>query len=928
MQFNWWHTILKALLVASFVLLFMPSDAHATGIEEAVIALVDWAVASISAVTWADVAIFALKTAAIIGLSYAVQSIFGPTITPGKPTGVKASIRLGGDLPRSFIAGYTATAGSLVYGATWGSIASVDNAYLTQVIALSDLPVNALIEFWVGTNKVVWNNALTPTTSWGIPVIEYRDPTSHEDYLWIKFYDGTQGSADAFLLSQFGSDPKFPWTSGMIGTGVAYIVVTSRFNTKFYSGVPTFKWALQGASFYDPRLDTTVGGSGTQQWSLPSTWAYTDNPQVINYNIFRGVSYGGISMWGPQGVTANRLPLAAWFAAMNACDVNTTDDHSNTVRIYRCGLEITVDSQPVDVIETLNQACNARIAEVGGIYKPLVGAAGSSVMSFTDANIVIDDSQSLDMFPTQATMINGVAAVYPEPLEAWANKDAPLRTNSTYEAADGKRLLANLNYVAVPYSFQVQQLMDSTIEESRKFKKHTIVLGPQAWQLEPLDTITWTSSRNSYTSKLFRVLSMADTYNLDIILVIGEVDPADYTFNTSTDYLSHTPISQGLTFGLPKPPDLALQLLQNMLAQQEADAEAFIQNISQLIKTSQQIGKTHAFTINSLQTVTVDGQSALAIAVQEYGATLQNNISTVSASIVSETFARVTADDAEATIRTTQIATLTNSTNALSASITAETTARVTADTAISSSVTALTTTVNGHTTTISSHTASINGISAEWGVTITSGNRITGAVRLDAGASNSNFVVVADNFYIFPTGGSDTAMFSVSAGVAKFAVPLVANLIVANNIVAGNIQLVHMDTAAVDTGNLVSNAATKNASNTGSSTVMSATPTTYTSIASFTASVIGQPTLVWASIDVKNVAGGTRSYGVKIQYNGSDIYSVANSFAALGNSHDSYSMVLPHTPGSGSFVYELFGCGQDVNISMTGTLTVLETRR
>lgn len=930
----------NAVLVASIVLGLSTTPANAEPVTTAILAAINYIYLSFAAVdaaalTWADVAIFALKTAAIIGLSYAVNSIFAPTYTPGKPSGVKTTIRLGGDLPRSFITGYTATAGSLVYGATWGSIANVDNAYLTQVIALSDLPTTALMEIWVGSNKVTWTVGLAPTAPWGTPIIEYRDPTSHEDYLWVRFYDGTQTTNDAFLLSQFGSDPKFPWTSNMIGTGVSYVIVTSRFNSKFYSGVPTFKWAVQGAAFYDPRLDSTVGGSGTHLWSVPSTWAYTDNPMVINYNIFRGISYGGVNMWGPQGVTANRVPLAAWFAAMNACDVTTTDAAAATVRTYRCGLEITVDSQPVDVIETLNQACNARIAEVGGVYKPLVGAAGSSIMSFTDDNIVIDATQQFDMFPSQAMMINGAAAVYPEPIEAWANKDAPLRINATYEAADGKRLLANLNYVAVPYSSQVQQLMDSAIDESRKFKKHTIVLGPQAWALEPLDTITWTSARNSYTSKLFRVLSVMDTYSLDIVLVIAEVDPADYTFNTSTDYLSHTPISQGLTFGLPKPPDLALTLLQSMLAQQEADAEAFIQNITQQVNTSQQFGKANAWSINSLQTTVVDGLTAMAIAVQEFGASNAN----ASALIVLETAARVAADTAETLIRSTQVATLTTSVNTVAASVVSQTGTLVAPGSATALDVTTLTTTVNGHTTTISSHTGSINGISAQWGVTITTGNRITGAVRLDSGATNSNFVVVADNFYIFPTGGSDTAMFSVSAGVAYFAVPLVANLIVAANILAGNITLVKMATDSVDTAQLLNLAVQTGKINTHAATLSTngvlAGPTSAAAASAFTAlstvtdTFAAAPSLIWISADMSIGAAGNQVYGVRVLYDGVSIYSVSNVFSILNNSHTPFSLLIPHTPGSGSHTYDFqFNSSSTACQATNAVIAVFESRR
>src|SRR5690349_2180527 len=94
---------------------------------------------------------FILKTAVGIGLNLAAQALAG---TPDKPQfSVQGKIQAGGDVPRSFILGYGATAGSLVYVNTWGSAGKTPNAYLTQVIALSDLPVAGLVEFWVNGEK-------------------------------------------------------------------------------------------------------------------------------------------------------------------------------------------------------------------------------------------------------------------------------------------------------------------------------------------------------------------------------------------------------------------------------------------------------------------------------------------------------------------------------------------------------------------------------------------------------------------------------------------------------------------------------------------------------------------------------------------------------------------------------------------------------
>ncbi|GEM_PF-3739658 len=69
---------------------------------------------------------------------------------------VNGTLQGGGDVPRSFILGRIATAGSLVFVNTWGQDGDTPNAYLTQVIALSDLPVRGLAEVWVNGEFVTF----------------------------------------------------------------------------------------------------------------------------------------------------------------------------------------------------------------------------------------------------------------------------------------------------------------------------------------------------------------------------------------------------------------------------------------------------------------------------------------------------------------------------------------------------------------------------------------------------------------------------------------------------------------------------------------------------------------------------------------------------------------------------------------------------
>src|SRR4051812_12869291 len=88
--------------------------------------------------------------AASMALSYAAKAIAGdPTqaLTKTDNFGVQGTLQSGGEVPRSFNLGYNVTGGSLIYANYHGGDSATPNAYMTQVIALSDLPSGPLKEF-------------------------------------------------------------------------------------------------------------------------------------------------------------------------------------------------------------------------------------------------------------------------------------------------------------------------------------------------------------------------------------------------------------------------------------------------------------------------------------------------------------------------------------------------------------------------------------------------------------------------------------------------------------------------------------------------------------------------------------------------------------------------------------------------------------
>ncbi|MCA6098873.1 phage tail protein [Bradyrhizobium australafricanum] len=474
---------------------------------------------------------FAVTAAVSIGISYAAQALAGKpaATTTDASFSTQGQLTFGGTVARCALFGYCATAGSLAYANTWGTSddGKTPNAYITQVIALSDIPVAGLQGVWVNGQKCTLG---TLDSEKGYAITEYNKAA--KDYLWVKFYDGTQTTADGLCVNKVASTDR-PYEATRVATGCAYAVCTALVEDTLYTGIPQFRFEIQGAKLYDITKDDTAGGSGDQRWSDPSTWGGDgDNlPAVQIYNILRGINYNGAWFYGLQNVTGAKLPYVSWSQAINKCRATVTGLDGLEPQ-YRTGGQINISAQVADTVQAILTGCQGRLSEVGGSYKLHVGEPDGFSASFTDDDILSTEEQSFSPFFGLSESINGISGNYPEPAEGWASKPAPDLYSAAFEAEDGnRRLMAAVQYDFVPYSEQVQRLMLSALNEARRARQHTIVLPPEYWPVEPGDFVSWTSERNGYTDKLFRVDGTTDKANLDVIVVLTEVDPSDYDWD-------------------------------------------------------------------------------------------------------------------------------------------------------------------------------------------------------------------------------------------------------------------------------------------------------------------------------------------------------------------------------------------------------------
>ena len=524
--------IQTCLLAALWVLTASPAEAGPVG-------------AAISAIAGAFSASAVLSTLGRVLLSVAIAAYQKRRMKKAmqRQQGIKTQYTsIGGTTALTVLVGRYATAGQLeAPQMSQPANSSPPQKFLTYVIGLADLPITGL------SGRVMINDTwhtLIPTTKQDFQIYGQTVEGDLEDIAYFRFVDGTQTTADAFLLEKFGSDPDRPWQADMIGRGIPFVVATFKRDQKRLPGEPRLRFETLGMKFYDPRKDSSVGGSGAHRWAAPTTWEFSANPKVIEYNIRRGLSVTGYGIWGGNApVTA--LPLDNWFAAMNACDLLVEDGEGGFEPSFEFGFEFGLDQDPAQIIDEINLSCAGETVEVAGVYKTRVGATGLPVYFFDDGDILVSRPAELDPFPSLDQTFNALTCSFPDPDLLWEAREAPPLTNDVWELEDGlivwddgagqfvsqpRRLLREMSLPGVSNARQVQRVMTIEAAKSRRQKSHGFTLPPAALILEPLDTVAWTSARNGYANKLFEVVMLADpVQELRPRVGLLEVDPNDDT---------------------------------------------------------------------------------------------------------------------------------------------------------------------------------------------------------------------------------------------------------------------------------------------------------------------------------------------------------------------------------------------------------------
>lgn len=212
-------------------------------------------------------------------LGAAVDALIGPKKPPVNPIGVAYSGTLE---PRRIVYGQVKLSGIYVIP-PMTSGGNNDDFHL--ILALAGRPVTSIGDVYLDQIRIPssYIGAVTGASTDGV-VLGIPAPPSgtvngnaYNNLVHLRRYDGTQTAVDFILNTTFAV-----WDSTHIGKGIPYIAAQLHFSTSvFSSGVSQITVMMKGHAVYDPRLDSTNGGSGSQRATVSSTWTYSTNPALV-----------------------------------------------------------------------------------------------------------------------------------------------------------------------------------------------------------------------------------------------------------------------------------------------------------------------------------------------------------------------------------------------------------------------------------------------------------------------------------------------------------------------------------------------------------------------------------------------------------------------------------------------------------------------
>lgn len=331
------------------------------------------------AATAATVASVVAPTALVLGASYAVAKLNQPQ-TPRPSSG---SIERRDPLaPRFYPYGLCKVSGPVVFLET-------NDHRLLKITVFGSRKLGLMEFIYIDGTGATLDPGISGSdgsfTNWTSGGTSYGDLRTH--------LGQDDQAADAFLIASYPL-----WTSDHRLRGIPYVFArldsapAANFQEAFPAGEPSFA-VVGGVEVYDPRKDSTNGGSGSHRMDDPTTWEFSDNQRLccLDWLTYQD---GYAKSW-------DRIDWATWVPQIEMADDAISLKDGGTEPRYRLATIVGFDEPKGRVLRRILDAGDQQlftttdglIGSRGGVWQePTVSLDVSSQPegSFTHGTPLMD----------------------------------------------------------------------------------------------------------------------------------------------------------------------------------------------------------------------------------------------------------------------------------------------------------------------------------------------------------------------------------------------------------------------------------------------------------------------------------------------------------------------------------------------------------
>jgi len=395
--------------------------------------------------------------------------------------------------------------------------------------------IESVDEIYVNDKLVVWSGALTDGT---VRTVNSSDTNFYKDgsLISVQAFYGLDNQSVSSIL-----DESTNWGSNHKLSGVAYLAFKFTWNQDAFSSLPEVKVVLKGKKIYDPRLDSTKGGSGSHRQDTASTWTYSPNSALCLLDYLRNTRYG-------KGLPNSSFETNydSFKTSANICETQVTPYTSapSDIDLFETNLVIDTEQKVIDNVRELLNPMRAIFTYTQGKYFLIIENTGTSSLSLNSDNII----GGIKIFGEKKnTKYNRVIGTFVNPDKEWQEDtitfppadDSGLPVGDRYATLlaedNGTQLEGNFTFQGITNPYQAEELCEIILRRSRNALAVEVMVTSEALNLTIGDIVDLTYSTGGFSAKPFRVYGLSINTDSTVSLKLIEHQDNFYTWTSKAE---------------------------------------------------------------------------------------------------------------------------------------------------------------------------------------------------------------------------------------------------------------------------------------------------------------------------------------------------------------------------------------------------------